>query len=351
MNGKYRALTLILSVLIMLTFIPALAFAEDSTNDLNIEITDASEIEQVEIITAPDFEPRISIGQNDYISSTAFAGKGNKFVVTFTNGDKQIFEFVEDEDDYGFIDKSSNRYAHVTCDLKSQGITLQENVPTDLTFTFEYCSDIDENGTKVWRNKNFQYTLTAKTWAVIPESKNGNDRVYTGKVIDPEVTLKTVYGDLTIPDNAYEVKTSGFKSIGQHRFKIQIKDTDKYKPLTYTDDGSVIWLDFQIRPKNLKRVKTHASKRGFNVEWKKLSKAEQKNIDGIIIECSPTKEFIFTQKKYVKKNASSCQFKKLKKNKTYYVRVQTYKRTKVGSKTGKKYKLTSFSKIYKAKTK
>lgn len=88
-----------------------------------------------------------------------------------------------------------------------------------------------------------------------------------------------------------------------------------------------------------------SKKKALIINWKKLSKNNQKKISGFEIQYSTTRKF--KKAKIVKagKSKTSKKIKKLKAKKTYYIRVRTYKKIK-----GTKYK-GKWSGITKARTK
>ncbi|MGN1328261.1 MAG: fibronectin type III domain-containing protein [Eubacterium sp.] len=95
--------------------------------------------------------------------------------------------------------------------------------------------------------------------------------------------------------------------------------------------------------------KTTKAKKSFKATWKKVSA-----VSGYEVQYSTSKKFTAktTKTKTVKGNKSktpSVTIKNLKSNKTYYVRIRTYKTTKVNGKTIKVY--SSWSKTKSVKTK
>lgn len=109
--------------------------------------------------------------------------------------------------------------------------------------------------------------------------------------------------------------------------------------------GSVTIIPKLVLPV-VKITKPKAAKKSITIKWKKLSKANQKKITGIEIQCSQKKNFKKKTKTVkAKKTSASKKITKLAKKKKYYVRVRTYKKW-----NGKKY-TSRWSEIRTAKTK
>ena len=99
------------------------------------------------------------------------------------------------------------------------------------------------------------------------------------------------------------------------------------------------------KPKSTSISKLTKGKKQFKVTWKKVS-----GVAGYQIQYSTDKKFKKNNKTVTaKKSSTSATVKKLKSKKTYYVRVRTYKTTKVNGKTTKVY--SSWSKVKSVKTK
>ena len=135
------------------------------------------------------------------------------------------------------------------------------------------------------------------------------------------MTVKDSKGKELKVNTDYKVKLpSGRKNVGTYEVKITFKGS-KYsgsKTLSYT-----------INPKSTKLSKVSAKKKGFEAKWEKQSSQTK----GYQIQYSTSKKFAKGNKtKTISKNkTTSYTIKKLKKKKTYYVRIRTYK--KVSGKT------------------
>lgn len=107
----------------------------------------------------------------------------------------------------------------------------------------------------------------------------------------------------------------------------------------YTGTQTVL---FNIRGKKMPAPKLKAHSRALKVTWKK-----QKAITGYQIQYSTNAKFKKSKTKIVKiaKGRQTSKFiKKLKARKKYYVRVRSYKTTKIGGKTYNAYSVWSKTK-------
>ncbi len=116
--------------------------------------------------------------------------------------------------------------------------------------------------------------------------------------------------------------------------------------ITITGKGSrytgTVKLTFKINPKGTGIYKLTGKTKGFNIKWKKQST----QTTGYQIQYSANKNFKSAKTKTIKKTrTTSTSITKLKKKKTYYVRVRTYKTV-----DGKKY-YSAWSRAKKVKTK
>lgn len=168
-----------------------------------------------------------------------------------------------------------------------------------------------KNGTKVYGLKN---------------------KTYSGKSQTQKVTVKNSMMTLN-SGSEYKVSYSGNKSVGTA--KIKITGIGNY--------NGTITKTFKINPKGTSLKSVKKSKKSFKATWKKSSKTWT---TGYQVQYSTSKKFkkakTATVKSYKKTKVT---VKKLKKRKTYYVHMRTYKTVK-----GKKY-YSGWSKVKKVKTK
>ena len=151
-----------------------------------------------------------------------------------------------------------------------------------------------------------------------------SDKTYTGKAIKPAPVV--VYdGNKLRKDTDYTVAYSNNKAVGTAT--VTITGIGKY--------GDTVNKTFKINPKPVALVSLTPGSKQLTVKWKKGA-----SINGYEVQYSLKKDFASSSKVTIKK-AGTVQtvLKKLTANKTYYVRVRTYKTVK-----GKKY-YSTWSKV------
>lgn len=180
-------------------------------------------------------------------------------------------------------------------------------------------------------DENFRVQLRslAKNGTKVSGVKN---KTYSGKSQTQKVSVKNSLMTLN-SGSEYKVSYSGNKSVGTA--KIKITGTGNY--------NGTITKTFKINPKGRSLKSVKKGKKSFKATWKKSSKTWT---TGYQVQYSTSKKFkkakTATVKSYKKTKVT---VKKLKKRKTYYVHMRTYKTVK-----GKKY-YSGWSKIKKVKTK
>ena len=155
---------------------------------------------------------------------------------------------------------------------------------------------------------------------------------YNGKVKQPAVIIKDQNGNVISSTNYTVTYASGRKKPGTYSVQITMKGN-------YTGTQTVL---FNIRGKKMPAPKLKAHSRALKVTWKK-----QKAITGYQIQYSTNAKFKKSKTKIVKiaKGRQTSKFiKKLKARKKYYVRVRSYKTTKIGGKTYNAYSVWSKTK-------
>lgn len=180
-------------------------------------------------------------------------------------------------------------------------------------------------------DENFRVQLRslAKNGTKVSGVKN---KTYSGKSQTQKVSVKNSLMTLN-SGSEYKVSYSGNKSVGTA--KIKIIGTGNY--------NGTITKTFKINPKGTSLKSVKKGKKSFKATWKKSSKTWT---TGYQVQYSTSKKFkkakTATVKSYKKTKVT---VKKLKKRKTYYVHMRTYKTVK-----GKKY-YSGWSKVKKVKTK
>ena len=137
----------------------------------------------------------------------------------------------------------------------------------------------------------------------------------------------------------YREYTANLSSAGTYYLAVKYYDPDDY-------DGSYdIRVTYTPSFSNTSLSKVSAKKKAFNAKWKKCS-----NVSGYQLQYS-TKKNMKSAKTYTFKGnkTTSKTVSKLKKKKTYYVRVRTYKTVKINGKNKTYYGKWSSKKAVKTK--
>ena len=158
------------------------------------------------------------------------------------------------------------------------------------------------------------------------------DQVYTGKALKPELTVKI--GDQALVLNTdYTVEWKNNKKVGEAT--VTLTGTGNYE--------GTAKATFRINPKAVKSPSVKAGSKKLTVKWKYDKKNDY---GGYEIEYSLKKNFKNAKTVTIKKaKTTSTVIKGLKKGKTYYVRIRTWKKV-----SGKKY-YSDWSKTMKKKVK
>ena len=210
-----------------------------------------------------------------------------------------------------------------------------DNVADTAEHTFEWKIDKEatttENGLKHEECDVCAYKRNENTVIAYPKEVKLSKTTYTynGKAKEPKVTVTDSEGK-EIESSNYTVSYSKNKNIGTAKVTIEFKG----------DYDGTITKTFTIKPKKASLSKVTAKSKGFTAKWKKASK-----ISGYQIQYSTSKNFTKAKSVTLSKNKVSYSKSKLSGNKTYYVRIRTYKTV-----SGKKY-YSEWSSVKKVKTK
>ena len=143
------------------------------------------------------------------------------------------------------------------------------------------------------------------------------DQIYTGKSIKPALTV-TYDGKTLTEGTDYSVKWKNNKNPGKATVTIKGKGNNKGEKTA----------TFKILPKPVELSSLKAGKKSLTAKWKKGSK-----IDGYEIQYSLKSNFKSAKKIEISgAGTKKAEINSLKKKKTYYVRIRTYKEA-----DGKKY--------------
>lgn len=176
-----------------------------------------------------------------------------------------------------------------------------------------------------------------------------------GQAQKPSVTVKDSTGAVISADN-YTVSYSDANSTKAGTYKVTVKfNGKKYagtKELSYTISAkpaatTTVTNAATVKAPAKTTVKlSKAKKTSIKVSWKKVSE-----VAAYQIQYSTSKNFKKAKTVKVSAKSASKVLKKLKKNKKYYVRVRSYKVTKVNNKSKNVYSAWSAKKALKTKKK
>ena len=225
------------------------------------------------------------------------------------------------------ISKDEIQYVEVACPHTSTKKTITKATISQDGKVVTKCTACNEitNTETIYKASTVKLSATSYT--------------YNGKARKPTVTVKDSNGKKLKSGTDYTVSyASGRKNVGKYNVKIKFQGN-------YTGTKT---LSFTIIPKQTSISKLTATKKGFEVKWKKQSSqttgyqiqySTKKNFKG-----STTKNVTVNKNKTVTKSIS-----KLSANKKYYVRIRTYKTLKVNGKSTKIYSDWSKAKTVKTK--
>ena len=305
---------------------------------------DARTPKKVDFEPADGFKPEGLIGYN-IIDESYFYGEGNSFVIT-----SDFLSYDPIEDKYGKVEvpliykyvnsPDAEEGFYENGDPENERFVFPADVPMvwldkgDNIVEIPYTGYADGSSEPI--DLTFKVTVTAQkmnAYSIDPIFE------YTGKAVSKaafakKLKVKDSY-DKTIPSSAYTYTWKSRKKIGWYEVTIRFKDTSKYV--------DSITAGFYIGPKTPKITKVTGGKKQLTVTWKKFTKAQLKNIDGMYIEVAQNKNFtkgykIFTVSKKALKSSSRKTIKKLAGGKKYYVRLCTYRKVK---QNGEKYYINS----------
>ena len=261
------------------------------------------------------------------------------FSVTFTDssGSSANDVVVRGKDSTGVsVDASSDAVRISGDDLKGTEITTGASRDDSKTITINSSAkDVevscstgtpvvmeDKDGDGVYDDKMEQGGSTSVKVKTVKLSKTSY--VYNGKARKPKVTVKDANGKVLKKNVDYKVKfDKNCTNVGSHKAKITFINS-------YAVNKSVT-KTYKITPKTTSIKKLTPLKKGIKVEWKKQSlKMSAKRITGYQIRLATNKNFTKNKKTIKVKGykITSKKVTKLKANKTYYVKIRTYKTIK-----------------------
>ena len=309
----------------------------------------------VRFVPAKGFKAKGVIGYN-YIDESYFYGKGNSFEVAveskFDSGSgietstyQASYDYTRTKKDgdviEGFYDNGNVNFERFEFEAVEVYLKKGKNKVT-IPYYVYYLGESKPKKLELTVNVYAEQYDVYANWPVLD---------YTGKAIGKKAFAKQLVirnsNDKVIPASEYTYKWKKHKKIGWYTVKVRFKKKGKYK----TD---AITVDYAIGPKTPKIQSIAGGKKKLTVNWKKYTKAQLKNIDGLVIEIARDKNFttgnkiVRINKKALKKSGKKV-IRKLKGGKKYYVKMYTFKNVKQNG--GKFMIYSNDSKIRNARTK
>lgn len=204
----------------------------------------------------------------------------------------------------------------------------KKEITQGVDYTVRYSNNINAGTARVYVTgcgKNFtgtgyfKFTITRADMKTAKSSLARIEYRYNGKAKKPSV--KITYGNQTLAKGKdYTISYAKNVRVGTARAVIKAAGENYTGSVTKT---------FKICPRGTKLTKLTRGSDYLTVAWKK----QCTQTDGYQIQYGTDKTFKNATKKTVKKNTTTCtKISKIKRNKTYYVRIRTYKTV-----DGKKY--------------
>lgn len=213
-------------------------------------------------------------------------------------------------------------------------------ITSGVDYTISYSNNIDAGtaqatvtgfGTNFTGKGKISYTINQKDIGNLSPILSSNSYIYTGKSKTPSVKL-TYLDMILISGRDYKVTYSNNVKVGTAKVTITGIGNNYTGSLTKT---------FQINPKGTKISKLSKREKGVLLKWEKQST----QTDGYQIQYAANSKWKNAKTKTVKSSKTTkATISKLKKKKSYYFRIRTYKIV-----NGKKY-YSNWSKAKKIKT-
>lgn len=250
-------------------------------------------------------------GEGDEVGSYSgdeLAGKtldidGNEFRIVFsTDHSKTLYGFSIDS----VQSVLSTDYYEKTETEHSYALVKDESV------------GLYRNGVKVYvcRNCGDTYTEEKPSYVFDGELKYALsycNTVYNGKEHYPDLTVTKKDGTVLEQGTDYDISYSGDgKQVGRYYVSVKLKNG-------YIGEKSI---EFTVKPKGVSSVSVSALLGGFSASWDK----QTDNTAGYELQYSQNSNFSSAKTVSVSKNTTNSQkVTGLSRNKTYYVRVRTYR--------------------------
>lgn len=300
----------------------------DSLKEVLVAVMDAAKDEDVTVQSVQLFDMdatgsgRISI----------YVGKGFAGLVSvvghYHNGEWTTQQCKVDEN--GYVSPSFNSFSPISISILNTTNVLSKALPTKDEKDAEETVIVPTKDEKP-ENKPEKKDADSKT--VNPNSGNNNSGSkitaidvgtltvslsketfnYNGKVQVPKVSVKTNAGKALAEGTDYTITVNSGKKVGNYSIVVTGKGG-------YTGSKT---LTYQVIPKNATSLKAKADGTKIKVTWKK----QTKETSGYEVQYADNKKFKKATTQKIKKNKTTSVLlkKKIKKGKTYFVRIRSFK--------------------------
>lgn len=272
---------------------------------LKVKFSDKTFTEKdYDIITIYDGnENKIGSYSGDELAGRTLDIDGNEFRIVFsTDHSKTLYGFSIDS----VQSVLSTDYYEKTETEHSYALVKDENV------------GLYRNGVKVYvcRNCGDTYTEEEPSYVFDGELRYALsycNTVYDGKEHYPDLTVTKKDGTVLEQGTDYDISYSGDgKQVGRYYVSVKLKNG-------YIGEKSI---EFTVKPKGVSSVSVSALLGGFSASWDK----QMDNTAGYELQYSQNSSFSSAKTVSVGKNTTNSQnVTGLSRNKTYYVRVRTYR--------------------------
>lgn len=272
---------------------------------LKVKFSDKTFTEKdYDIITIYDGnENKIGSYSGDELAGRTLDIDGNEFRIVFsTDHSKTLYGFSIDS----VQSVLSTDYYEKTETEHSYALVKDENV------------GLYRNGVKVYvcRNCGDTYTEEEPSYVFDGELRytlSYCNTVYDGKEHYPDLTVAKKDGTVLEQGTDYDISYSGDgKQVGRYYVSVKLKNG-------YIGEKSI---EFTVKPKGVSSVSVSALLGGFSASWDK----QTDNTAGYELQYSQNSNFSSAKTVSVGKNTTNSQkVTGLSRNKTYYVRVRTYR--------------------------
>lgn len=261
--------------------------------------------------------------EKDYDIITIYDGKGDE--VGSYSGDELAGKTLDiDGNEFRIVfstDHSKTLYGF-SIDSVQSVLSTDYYEKTETEHSYALVKDesvgIYRNGVKVYVCRNCGDTYTEEEPSYIFDGElryalSYCNTVYNGKEHYPDLTVTKKDGTVLEQGTDYDISYSGDgKQVGRYYVSVKLKNG-------YIGEKSI---EFTVKPKGVSSVSVSALLGGFSASWDK----QTDNTAGYELQYSQNSNFSSAKTVSVSKNTTNSQkVTGLSRNKTYYVRVRTYR--------------------------